>query len=114
MPNTPHSSRSVSPLRSGSCRSSCSSMPRFRSGFESNWWAGSEGFCISSISPLFWPELFARGFLDQLFKAVTGRFTVAITGRRGGLRGVSLIVFGFILLESLQDGVLGVVRQERH
>ena len=69
--------------------------------FRSSWSAGSEGFCISSIRLSFGLELACRGFLDQLFKAVAGRFTVAITGRRGCLLGVSLIVFWFILLESL-------------
>src|ERR1019366_9784971 len=53
-----------------------------------------------------------RGFLDQLFQAVTGRLAIAITGGRRRRLGVSLFLIWFILLESLQDGVLGVVRQE--
>ena len=69
--------------------------------FRSSCPAGSEGFCISSIAPLFWPKSTARGFLDQLFKAVAGRFAVAIAGRRRRRLGVSLFIFWFILLEFL-------------
>src|ERR1700752_273427 len=105
MPNTPHSSRSVSPSRS-----SCSSMPVPR------WSAGSEGVCISSIAPLYGAKrLTARGFIDQLFKAVAGRLIIPIAaGARLRWFGVSLVVLGLILLEFLLDGVLGVVMQERH
>src|SRR5450631_779348 len=55
-----------------------------------------------------------RGLLDQLFKAVPGRLGITITSSRRRRVGVSLFVIWFILLESLQDGVLGVIRQERH
>src|SRR6202022_3859337 len=53
-------------------------------------------------------------FLDQLFQAVAGRLSIAITGGRRSRLGVSLLIVWFILLESLQDGVLGVISQERH
>src|SRR5258708_732504 len=90
--DTPHSSRSVSPSRS-----SCNWIPagpRFRSS-----WASSEGFSISSIAPLSWLTSARRGFLDQLFKAVAGRLTVAIArAARWGLLGVRLIVVRLILL----------------
>src|SRR5215468_8150769 len=107
MPNTPHSSRSVSPSRS-----SCSSNP---AGGRSRWsWAFQSGFWVSSIAPLFGLNSTRRGFLDQLFQALTSRFTVAIAAARRLLLGISLIIIWFVFLESLQDGVLGVIRQERH
>src|SRR5215510_7105397 len=107
MPNTPHSSRSVSPSRS-----SWSSSPagaRSRSS-----WAFQSGFCISSIAPLFGLNSTRRRFLDQLFQAVTSRFTVSVAAARRLLFGISLIIIWFVFLESLQDGVLGVIRQEGH
>src|SRR5260370_40991018 len=111
MRDTPHSPRSWSPSRSeasgaGSLRS------KFRSRCAA---ASSEGPCITSIAPLFVAEKStSRGLLDQLFQAVAGRFTVAIARCWRRRLGVSLFIIWFILLESLQDGVFGVIRQERH
>jgi len=47
--------------------------------------SGIGGFCIASIAFFILPELARRGFLDQLFEAVAGRFTVAIAD--GGAAG---------------------------
>ena len=79
-------------------------------------WCGVFGralFTVHRASLLAWFQL-RRGLLDQLFQAVAGRLGVAIAGRRRRRLGVSLLIVWFILLEFLQDGVLGVVRQERH
>src|SRR6266851_2012492 len=111
MPNTPHSSRSVSPSRSELCKPG-SPGSKLRSRCAA---ASSEGLCIASIAPLFVAEKStSRGLLDQLFQAVAGRSTVAITRSWRRRLGVSLFIIWFILLESLQDGVFGVIRQERH
>src|SRR6187402_2342144 len=110
MPNTPHSSRSVSPSRS-SC-SSIAAGPEGRFKSRSSWasWSG----CRISSEPLFRAVSARRRFLDQLFQAVTSRFTVSVAGARRLRLGISLIIIWFVFLESLQDGVLGVIRQEGH
>src|SRR5260370_31402026 len=111
MANTPHSSGSVSPSRSELCKSG-SLRSRFRSRCAA---ASSEGLCITSIAPLFVAEKStSRGLLDQLFQAVAGRSTVAITRCWRRRLGVSLLVIWFILLESLPDGVFGVILRGRH
>src|SRR5206468_2910805 len=38
----------------------------------------------------------------------------SVATARGLLLGISLIIIWFVFLESLQDGVLGVIRQEGH
>src|SRR3569833_2061525 len=114
MPNTPHSSRSVAPSRSGSLRSADGpkSSPELKSKLmfpvaSSSWLAVPEESWFWSIAPLFCSlarplryDLFGRRLLDQLFKAVAGRLAVAVAAGCGRI-GLSLFIVGLVLLEFL-------------